>query len=109
MPKKPAPATVAHVECSCLVCQDKPLLESVEDAFLDAIAEWVGGRWQLERPIDPGIYAVATREGDHVGYRELKMRDGALVDTLQAVGQPGWCGQWWSVRLPHPAKQAEAV
>jgi hypothetical protein len=104
--KKPAPAPDKHVECNCLECQDRPLLENVEDDYIDGIAEWVGGCWQLARPTDPGIYAVATLEGDHVGYRELKMRNGDLIDTLQAVNQPGWCGQWWSVRLPHPAKQA---
>lgn len=85
---------------------DPPLLGDLEDDALDAWAVFLGdGEWTLRRPEDPGLYWVATREGDPIGLRELRMREGELVDTLQVHGEPGWQGYWWSVALPVPPKE----
>ena len=85
---------------------DPPLLATLEDDRLDAWAAFLGdGEWTLQRPEDPGIYWVASLEGDPVGLRELKMVDGDLVDTKHAHGEPGWQGYWWSHSLPYPPKE----
>lgn len=84
---------------------DPPLLGDLDDPYLDPWADYIGGQWVLSKPQRAGIYPIASREGHHVGYREFKMRDGELVDTLVAVNEPGWCGWYWSVPLPSPPRE----
>lgn len=84
---------------------DPPLLAKVEDDdLLDAWAEFLGGDWTLEPPTEPGIYPIAARDGGLAGHRRFVTRDGELVDTLTAHGEPGWRGFFWSTRLPPPPK-----
>lgn len=84
---------------------DPPLLANVEDELLDMWAEYHDGEWTLERPKYPGVYQIATLEGDYVGLRELRLIDGKIVDRLVAVNDPGWCGFWYSMPLPPPPKE----
>ncbi len=84
---------------------DPPLLDGVEDPFLDPLAEWIGGQWVTKRPTLPGIYWIATREGHAVGLRQLNMVEGEIVDPLQTHNEPGWQGFWWSQPLPQPPKE----
>jgi len=102
----PVPDNKQHVECCCPECEDSPLLDSLEGDLLVLYAAYIGdGHWTLTRPTLPGIYGIASLEGDHVGYREFKMRDGECVDTLQAHGEPGWCGYFYSHPLPPPPRE----
>lgn len=85
---------------------DPPLLDSVEDPYLDPWADYLGdGRWTISPPSSPGIYPIASREGHHVGYREFRMKDGALYDTKLAHAEPGWQGYFWSHPLPSPPRE----
>jgi hypothetical protein len=85
---------------------DPPLLGPIEDdELLEEWAEYLGGKWVLQRPEYPGIYGIMTLEGDFVGYRSLVQQAGKLVDTLAGSCEPGWQGWWWSRRLPRPPKE----
>lgn len=60
-------------------------------------ALFLGGHWQKTRPLAPGQYPVATREGG--------LQKGLRTVTKQgelgiAPGEPGWLGYWWSRPLP---------
>jgi hypothetical protein len=92
-----------------VINSDPPLLQNVEDPFLDPWADYLGGAWIRTLPERPGVYSIATLEGHVVGYRELRMRDGELVDTLHVVNEPGWQGFWWSQPLPPPPKEVPEV
>lgn len=103
--KRGVAAATKHVECQCPDClSDEPLLKDLEGDLLDLYAEYLGGHFTRSRPTEPGIYGIATLEGDFVGYRALKMVEGELIDTLQVHGEPGWEGWWWSHPLPPPPK-----
>lgn len=84
---------------------DRPLLDELDDPYLDPWADYIGGHWTRTKPERPGIYAIATREGHHVGYREFQMREGEVVDTLVVVNEPGWQAWFWSTPLPSPPKE----
>lgn len=87
---------------------DPPLLEHVEDPFLDLWAEFHAAHWTLDKPTRPGIYMIASLEGDYVGLREYVLRDGQLIDTLARHGEPGWLGLFYACPLPPPPKEVPA-
>jgi hypothetical protein len=84
---------------------DTPLL--IGDYDPERVELWIDylyGAWTKNSPELPGWYAVATLDGDFVGYREYIMVGGKIIDPRRAVNEPGWQGWFWTAALPAPPK-----
>lgn len=84
---------------------DTPLL--IGDYDPERVRPWLDylyGEWTRTSPELPGVYDVATLDGDFVGQREYIQREGRVIDPRRAVGEPGWQGWFWSVARPAPPK-----
>lgn len=65
-------------------------------------ATFHAGQWTKEKPKIPGIYPIASREGEYCGVISVKFHDGILVNARgYAVLWEGW---FWSEPLPAPSK-----
>ncbi len=85
---------------------DPPLL--IGDYKPELVEPWIAylyGKWEKGAPDLPGTYAVASLEGDVLGYREWDMRDGKVEQVGRGYKEPGWLGWRWSVSLPNPPKE----
>lgn len=85
----------------------EPSLPTLEELILDESLremwfEYLDGGWVQGTPIDPGVYQVATLEGQYVGLKEYVIRDGSVVDRLQGHREVPWVGFVWSKPLPPP-------
>lgn len=88
---------------------DPPLLKEVPEDLLEPWAEYLTGHWFRGVPEQPGLYPLATLEGDFVGYREFVQKGGKVIDPTRGYKEPGWVGWIWSCPLPLPPKKASDV
>ncbi len=68
-------------------------------------AAFLAGAWTRVRPTKPGWYAIATRAGHFVGFREYVGTP--LRDASAGPNEPGWQGSFWSEPAPEPPKKPE--
>jgi hypothetical protein len=88
------------------------LLPRLEEIILDVDLrelwyEFLDGGWVPGPPEDPGVYPVASAEGDYIGLKEFILRKGKVVDKLQGHNEPDWQGYSWSRPLPPPPAGVE--
>lgn len=81
-----------------------PTLEELitDESLRELWADYIDGGWVPGSPADPGIYQVATAEGDYVGLKEFVLRNGTIVDKYRGHAEPEWQGYVWSRPLPPP-------